>query len=485
MRPLCLACAVIAVSAPLAAQQPTRTNSLTLDEAINVALENNSTYTQTKNARRLSNAQVRQAMSSLLPTANARLASNYQQGGTQVDARGSFANPDTYTSSYNFSLAYTIAPNMLYAPKAARAARDASDADIRNSASVLRSQVTTQYITVLEQEAQAAVQDSLVQSAEGQLNLVNAKMEAGAATVVEVRTGEVAVAQSKVTALQLHNAARVERLKLYQMMGVDTDVDAKLTTDFPISNPSLALDSLISLAMRSNPDLAAKRSREASSQAQVRVARSQYFPTITLATSYGAQAFGYATPDGLVRAAQTNAANSYRGCMTTDSLRLAVGLSPLACSAPTLSDSQVALVRSANRPFAFNKIPYGLSFQVSLPLFNSYQREAQIEQQLVARDNALSDVRARVLQIKTDVTQAYYNLQTASSTVDMQAIIAQKSAQELAGASEKYKVGAATFLDVTVARATYEKAQIDRVNAIYEFHKAFAALENAVGQPLR
>jgi len=26
---------------------------------------------------------------------------------------------------------------------------------------------------------------------------------------------------------------------------------------------------------------------------------------------------------------------------------------------------------------------------------------------------------------------------------------------------------------------------IDRVNAIYDYHKAFAALENAVGRPLR
>src|SRR5689334_1369664 len=211
MRPLPLACAALALSAPLIAQQPARTSTLTLDEAIAVALENNSSYTQTKNARRISNAQVRQAMSALLPSANARMSSNYQQGGTQVDARGSFANPDTYTSAYSFSLGYTLAPSLLYAPKAAKVARDASDADIRNSASVLRSQVTTQYIIVLQQEAQAAVQDSLVQSFQGQAGLVSAKIAAGAATIIDMRTAEVSVAQAQVTALQLHNAAKVER----------------------------------------------------------------------------------------------------------------------------------------------------------------------------------------------------------------------------------------------------------------------------------
>ena len=58
-------------------------------------------------------------------------------------------------------------------------------------------------------------------------------------------------------------------------------------------------------------------------------------------------------------------------------------------------------------------------------------------------------------------------------------------AEDLALTQESYKVGAKTFLDVTVARGIYETAQINRVTSIYEYHKAFAALESAVGRPLR
>ena len=94
-------------------------------------------------------------------------------------------------------------------------------------------------------------------------------------------------------------------------------------------------------------------------------------------------------------------------------------------------------------------------------------------------------MRARNLQINTDVAQAYYTLLTDAKTVELQTQNATKASEELAAAQERYKVGAATFLDVTVARGTFEKAQIDRVNSIYEYHKAFAALENAVGRPLR
>jgi hypothetical protein len=31
----------------------------------------------------------------------------------------------------------------------------------------------------------------------------------------------------------------------------------------------------------------------------------------------------------------------------------------------------------------------------------------------------------------------------------------------------------------------FERAESERINAIYDYHKAFAALESAVGSPLR
>jgi outer membrane protein TolC len=52
-------------------------------------------------------------------------------------------------------------------------------------------------------------------------------------------------------------------------------------------------------------------------------------------------------------------------------------------------------------------------------------------------------------------------------------------------AQERYRVGAATFLDVTTSHGQFQQALIDRVNAIYDYHKAFATLESAVGRPLR
>jgi outer membrane protein len=120
-----------------------------------------------------------------------------------------------------------------------------------------------------------------------------------------------------------------------------------------------------------------------------------------------------------------------------------------------------------------------------MPIFNNLQREQNLQEAMIQRDNARLNVRATELRLKADVTQEYLNLQTALRTVELQEVNARGARESLTFAEERYRVGAATFLDVTTARGQFELAQVDRLTAIYDYHRAFAALENAVGRPLR
>lgn len=481
--------AILAIPAQLAAQQAPAAapgTSLSLEQAISIAQQNNPALAQTKNSLRSADAQVRSAYGALLPTSNLQFGTSYTQGGTQfVQGVALPTNPDVYSSRYFIGLNYNISAAAAYVPRAAKANRAAAQADITNATELLRSTITQDYITALQSEAQAAVADTLVQTAQGQLQLVNAKLEVGAGTIIDVRGAEVALGQAQVQALTGHNTARISKVRLFQDMGVAPDVDAKLTTTFTVALPSFTLDSLISLAQRSNPDLAARKSREYSSQQQIRVQQSNYLPFISLGTGYGAQASGYANAQALADQAVTSAASQYRSCVASDSLRVGAGLAARGCGTGTLSASQLDAIRASNKPWSFNKAPYSLSASLSLPIFNGFSREAGIEQARVAHDNALFDVKARSLQLTTDVTTQYLNLVTAVRTVELNTQIAAKAAEDLALSEASFKVGAKTFLDVTQARGLYEQAQINQVNAIYDYHRIFAALESAVGRPLR
>jgi outer membrane protein len=160
------------------------------------------------------------------------------------------------------------------------------------------------------------------------------------------------------------------------------------------------------------------------------------------------------------------------------------------CDGPAyqLSAAQAQALRDKNSsrfPFQFTRNPLSISASLSIPVFDNFNREERIEQAQVARDNARLNVRARELQATADVTQTYLNLVTAARTVELQEVNAQRAREELSYAQERYRVGAATFLDVTTSNATFVQAQVDRINAIYDYHRAFAALEAAVGRPLR
>jgi outer membrane protein len=492
MRTLVLALAVVAAAPSIRAQSaPAPTSALlTLDDAITLARRNNPVYLSQSSARRTADAAIRSAKGALLPSADASFSSRYQQAGQQVFSGQSFSNSSpTLQSGYNLGLNYRINKSTFLTPKAAVANREAVEADINGSGELLRSNVTTQYLSVLQAQARSALQDTLVKTAQGQLDLAQAKVAVGSGTSLDIRRAEVALGQSQVALLRERNNVEIEKLRLYQLMGVEQPDSVQLTTDFPIAAPNFNLASLLDDARRANPAIVALRARDRSADLNVRVAKSAYTPTLALSTGVGGNSYQYTNSDYLVGLAQSQVLGAQASCFQQDSIRVAVGFASSNCNAPRyqFTTAQADAIRAQNSqfPFSFNRSPVALSAQLSIPIFDNFGREERVQQAQVAKEDAVYNVRAKDLAMTADVTQAYRTLQTAVQTVALQEQNASKAKEELSFAEERYKVGASTFLDVVTSRGSYEQALIDRVNAVYDYHKAFAALENAVGHPLR
>ena len=464
--------------------------TLTLDDAVMIARRNNPIYLSQANARRSADAAVRSAKGALLPSADASFSGRYQQAGQQVFSGQSFSNSSaTLQSGYNIGLNYRVNRSTFLAPKAALATRDAVEADIVGSSEQLRATVTEQYLTVLQAQARSALQDTLVKTAQAQLDLAQAKVDVGSGTSLDIRRAEVALGQAKVALLQARNSVEVEKLRLYQQMGVDEPDGVQLITDFPIQTPTFALTSLLDDARRQNPAIVALRARDRAAQLNVDVAKSAYTPTLALSTGVGGNSYQYTNSDYLVNLAQGQVLGAQSSCFQQDSIRTRVGLSGYNCNGPAyqFTTAQASAIREQNSqfPFSFQRSPLALNATISLPIFDNFNREQRVQEAKVVHDDAVYNVKAKDLAMTADVTQAYRTLTTAIQTVALQEQNASKAKEELAYAEERYKVGASTFLDVVTSRGTYEQALIDRVNAVYDYHKAFAALENAVGHPLR
>jgi outer membrane protein len=87
--------------------------------------------------------------------------------------------------------------------------------------------------------------------------------------------------------------------------------------------------------------------------------------------------------------------------------------------------------------------------------------------------------------VRTDVSQAYYALETAYQTIGIQERNRVAAAEQLRLAQERYRVGSGTFFELLDAQVAAQRADADHINAVYAYHRSVAALEAAVGRPLR
>lgn len=485
-----LAALIPAAASAQTGTAPAQRTTLSLEDAINLARRNNPIHLATINNRRTADAAVRAANGQLLPNADASFFAQRQQGGRQIFGGTSLgASSDINQSQYSIGIGYRINRATLLAPKVERASREAVEADITGSAEVLRAGVTQQYLAVLQAIDRAALQDTLLVAAKSQLVLAQARNLVGSGTQLDVSRAEVAVGQQQVQVIQAQNQIEIEKLRLFQQMGVEQPSDVTLTTQFTALNEPPPLEELLASARKGNPVVLALRSRERVADLNVKRARSEYSPTLSLSTGISGYTYSFANSNFVVQQATAAALQSQASCVRTEEVRAALNLpnSLNQCASLVLSDAQIAKLRSDNRqfPFNFQNSPRSISATLSLPIFDGFAREQRVQEALAASDDAKFNVRARELALTADVTAAYLTLRTAAKTVEIQNQNAAKARLELKFTQDRYRSGSVTLVDVTDARAAFERAESDRINAVFDYHKAFAALESAVGRQLR
>ncbi|MEO7648024.1 MAG: TolC family protein [Gemmatimonadaceae bacterium] len=482
------------IAVPLLAQSSSRPVSvdraLTLQEALALATRFNPSLRQVTNDIRGANAAVRAAYGGYLPSVDASLSSEFQQGGRQIFSGASLgASSDAMQSSYRFGINYRLSAATFINPSLQKASREGVEADITGVESVVRSNVTQQYLNVLAAKARADLQDTLVIAAEAQVVLAKAREIVGSGTELDVRRAEVARGQVQVQQIRERNQVDIEELRLFQEMGVEPRTDVELTTTFPVEPFNQDLASLLALARERNPVLLATRQRERVAELGVKRQRGEYMPTLTMSTALSGYTYEYTNPNFLVQQAQGQVVSQQAACVQREQRFAAVGLPHqlAGCGSVVFTDAQAAALRQQNNqfPFGFTSSPRSISATLSLPVFDGFARALRRQQAVAASDDARHAVRARELAVTTDVTAAYLTLQTALRTVTLQERNAAMARDEMKLSQDRYRIGMAGFIDLTQSRDAFERAESARITAIYDYHKAFAALESTVGQPLR
>lgn len=484
-----LAALVAAPAHLLSAQSAPAGNLLTLADAITLARRNSPSLQSATNARRTAAANVRAATGAFLPNFSTSLDGGYREGRQTVFQGQTFGSSNNQLSTgVGMNASLQLSPSTFAERRQAKANAEATEADITQADQTVRTAVTTQYIAALQAQARAALQDTLLVTTNAQLLLARARLQVGSGTQLEVQRAEVADGQQRVAVINARNQVQIEIVRLFQQMGIEPVIGTTLDNNLP-AIPAVDMQALIAQAKRDNPQIDGLRDRERAAAANVSAARSQYVPTLGISAGVSGYTNRYTDVNLLVAQGRSGTVQQQASCIRSEEVRSQLGLTNnlAQCSNIIFTAEQEALIRSGQSkyPFDFTRNPYNISASLSLPLFNGFRREQQVQLANVQRRNAQNDIRAQELRVSADITSQALLLSAAQETVTLQEQNARTARVALQLAQERYRVGAINLVDLVQARGDYETAETNRITALFDAQRAFTALESAVGRPLR
>lgn len=506
---------VVALTSVLSAQVPAvppraaATVRVSLIDALEQGRRYSPTYRQTLNDAVPAGWGVRNAYGSLIPSFDVSGAMAYTGSGASTFGGATFQQSSpALSSSYSLSFNWRLSGTELTAISGQKATRRAVDADITNAGEQLRNDITVQYLSALQAVAQTEVARQQVQRNADFLALARARYQVGQATMLDVRQAEVLKGQSDVALLRAQQTENEAKLELFRRMGISIPAlpeAVELSDSFPVSEPQFDPQQLLALAREENPSLKALRARESSAAWSVRSAKSQFLPTISASASISAYTQQFTNTGLFLGQRLNNAQGVAETCRFQNALIGSLpgggipgepngGIIPdcnayaqLDATGAALADSvQTRLVANNNVfPFSFTRQPFQASVRISLPIFDGFSRNLQISQARVAQQDLEESLRGRQLQVETDVAGRYLGVQNNYRAIQVQEQSRAAAREQLRLAQDRYRLGAGSSLEVSDAQNAVTRAEGDYVNAVYEYHKAVAALELAVGRPLR
>jgi outer membrane protein len=499
-----LALALLGVFTPIAsaaaqdppAQPPAAT--MTLEEAISLARRNNPAFRAQANDESVADWQVREAYGAFLPGLSLSNRFSYQAPGT-AQGFGAFTaedlglgrTPATYTSSYSIGLGMQLSGATFFGTKTARANQRATEARIDAAAYTLMTDVTRQYLAGLRARDGVRIAQSALESTDQALKLAEARLAVGEATRLDVAQAEVDYGRAEVGLLQAQSLFQTEKLRLMQQIGVTIDRDVELTSSFNVFEPTFTLEDLEAQALASHPQVVSMRADEAAAKASSRSAAMQYLPSIFINGGWNGFVRRSGTSESQLETARESAQNRVENCEFNNfimgSLTRPVPGFPENCSRHLLTAEQEARVLSRNDEFPFHYAanPASVGVTVSIPIWDGFTRERQLQTARVAADDAKHRLRGEELSRRTLVATSLLGLQTAYRTVGIEERNAARAGESLELARERYRLGAGSILELTQAQEQKVRADQAHLAAVYTFHETLAALEAAVGRPLR
>ncbi|MGM9702104.1 MAG: TolC family protein [Prevotella sp.] len=409
------------------------TRQWTLRQCIDYALEHNITVKQQQNATESQRIQLDDNRGNHLPTVEASMGQNFSFG-RGLTAQNTYENTNTSNTSFSLNASVPIfaGNKIVNAVKLAQLNLDASLADLEKAKDDIRTQVAKAYVQILYDYEVSEVAQRQIAIDSMQVYRLERMLEAGKASPAEVSQQRATLAQSRLTATNADNNYRLSLLALSQLLELPTPEGFDIAHPFtdaimPLTdnNGSAALpspDLVYAEALGIKPQVKAEELRLSGSEYNIKIARGDYFPTLSFSAGLGTN---YYTTSGFD------------------------------------ADSFGKQLK--------NNFSQYLGINLSIPIFNHFSTRNKIRTAKIDRENQALRLENTKKDLYKEIQQVYYNAVASSSRYasSEEAVRSNEDAFQLTRA--KYENGKATITEFNEQKNNLLKAQSDMVQAKYEY----------------
>jgi outer membrane protein len=442
LRAVCIISAFLWVCFPSFADAQSA-SPITLQQAVNVALEKNPQRKIALADTKAASAGVKEAQSSLLP--HILFSETITDGNDPVYVFGSklrqqrFTNADlalnvlnTPTPLSNYATRFGGTWNLFdsfaswHAVNRAERVKDAAGHHLERTDQEIVFRVIDAYYGELLAKSELAVAEQEMKTAESILDRSKNRFESGIAVESDYLSAQVRVATRKQELIRAQNNLALARSEFSIAMGLPANDEFDVADTLADRTlPSISLEDAEKLAVAERPDLGLVRSEEAAQRQSVSMAKSSFGPRVNAFADWEADNPTFVSGGG--------------------------------------GNDWVAGV------------------EISFDIFQGGAKRAQLSREVALLDKVAATKEMATDAVRLEVRRAYYDLDSARQQIDVTRSSIAESQESLRMNQDRYEAGLLTITDLLASEETARRAQSDYLEALYRYYTGYANLEFASG----
>lgn len=409
-------------------------NTLTVEQAISIALENNYSIRIAKNELQIDQTNVTLGNAGILPVVAATLTTNNSsQNSSQTRADGTIVELDDAKNSnlnYGVALDWTVFDGMRMFARydQLKEIQKLGESELQITVLNRVTNVVARYFDLVQQKQQLAALDTTIIISKQRVELAQNRFTIGKASRLEVLNAQVDLNTDQTNLLRQRELYANTKILLNQLLARDSKTDFEVAEEFTV-NSTLLLPNLEELALAQNPILQSQLISKRIAELQLKQIRGGRYPNISVNTGYN------------------------------------------------FAESESSLGFTTNS----NARGWNYGVAVRLPLFDGFNQQRSERVAKLQIENSDLQIAEFNQELLAQLGIAYQTYLTNLQLIELENKNEQIAKQNLDITMEKFRIGTIPTIEFRTAQLNYVNATVRKSNALYQAKLSEVTLRELTG----